>query len=402
MFCNHCGSKVEDDSAFCGSCGMPLGTEMSSVNGGESYFDGGAFQRLGWLILGWFVTSLTFGICLPFAVCWYYSWETKHTVIDGRRLKFTGRAGGLFGTWILCMLLCIITLGIYLFWVPLRIKRWRESHTFFEGTAQTFDAEQRLRAEKASRFDGGLLQYIGWSILGALVTVLTLGICYPWAVQTVYSWEQRHKVYCKKRLTFDGRAVGLFGTWIVCLLLSVITLGIYTLWVPIRIQKWKVKHTHLLADDNLAEKPAHGESAANLNVVGPVMIIIGSALTFIFDPYFYQSPVWRLAAILFSVGLIVLDRLKCKYQSALRVGLAAAALVFALPFVLSKLPYVPYNVLNLFNFTHAFGPIEILSHFLRNMMSILTLVLIVAGIALSFVGWYKSRKQEGSPEDSGE
>ena len=30
-----------------------------------------------------------------------------------------------------------------------------------------------------SYFDGGLLQLIGWKILGALVTTLTLGICYP-------------------------------------------------------------------------------------------------------------------------------------------------------------------------------------------------------------------------------
>lgn len=33
--------------------------------------------------------------------------------------------------------------------------------------------------EKESYFDGGLLQQIGWSILGAIITVCTLGICYP-------------------------------------------------------------------------------------------------------------------------------------------------------------------------------------------------------------------------------
>ena len=38
-----------------------------------------------------------------------------------------------------------------------------------------------------SYFDGGLLQLIGWKILGGLVTVFTLGICYPWAVCMVYN-----------------------------------------------------------------------------------------------------------------------------------------------------------------------------------------------------------------------
>lgn len=216
----------------------------------ESYFDGGALQLLGWRILGALVTGLTLGICAPFAMNWLYSWEARHTVLNGRRLKFTGSAGGLFGTWIVCLLLTIITLGIYSLWIPIKIRKWREANTFFEDEIPTFDAEQKLRGEKASYFDGGFLQWLGWKILGGLVTILTLGICYPWAAQMVYSWEQRHKVYCKHRCTFDGKAVTLFGTWIVCILLTIITLGIYGLWVPIRILRWKVKHTNLLTNDS--------------------------------------------------------------------------------------------------------------------------------------------------------
>ena len=32
-----------------------------------------------------------------------------------------------------------------------------------------------------SRFDGGLLQLVGWTLLELLITVCTLGICLPWA-----------------------------------------------------------------------------------------------------------------------------------------------------------------------------------------------------------------------------
>lgn len=210
----------------------------------ESYFDGGFIQLLGWIILGTLVTSVTLGICYPFAIIWLYSWEAKHTVINGKRLKFTGTAGGLFGTWIICYLLTVITVGIYGFYVPIKIKKWRESNTFFEDEVPDFSAEQKLRSEKVSYFDGGFWQWFGWSALGFLVTVLSLGICLPWAFQMFYSWEQRHKVCCNKRFSFDGTARELFGTWIVCLLLTIITLGIYGFWVPIRIIKWKVKHTH--------------------------------------------------------------------------------------------------------------------------------------------------------------
>lgn len=95
-----------------------------------------------------------------------------------------------------------------------------------------------------SFFDGGLLQLIGYKILGAIITLATFGICYPWAVCMVYNWEIKHTIINGKRLTFDGSAIQLFGNWIKWLFLTIITLGIYSLWIQISIKKWKTKHTH--------------------------------------------------------------------------------------------------------------------------------------------------------------
>ena len=99
-----------------------------------------------------------------------------------------------------------------------------------------------VQTEK-SYFDGGLLQLIGWQILGGLVTVLTLGICYPWAVCMIYRWEAKHTVINGRRLRFDGTAVQLFGSWIKWLCLTIITLGIYGFWLNIKLIQWKTKHT---------------------------------------------------------------------------------------------------------------------------------------------------------------
>lgn len=94
-----------------------------------------------------------------------------------------------------------------------------------------------------SFFDGGLLQLIGWQILGAIVTIFTLGICTPWAICMVYGWRINHTVINGRRLRFKGTALGLFGNWIKWLLLCVITLGIYSFWLQIALEKWKVKNT---------------------------------------------------------------------------------------------------------------------------------------------------------------
>lgn len=97
--------------------------------------------------------------------------------------------------------------------------------------------------EEKSYFDGGLLGLIGLSILGFLITIFTLGICYPWALCLVYGWKINHTVIEGKRLKFNGSAIGLFGNWIKWFLLCVVTLGIYSLWLGIALEKWKVKNT---------------------------------------------------------------------------------------------------------------------------------------------------------------
>lgn len=98
---------------------------------GESYFDGGLLGLVGINFLGILITILTFGLAYPWAVCLVYGWEIKHTVIEGRRLGFSGTGIGLFGSWIKWFLLTIITLGIYSFWLGIKVKEWKTRHTYF-------------------------------------------------------------------------------------------------------------------------------------------------------------------------------------------------------------------------------------------------------------------------------
>ena len=93
------------------------------------------------------------------------------------------------------------------------------------------------------RFDGGAATYLGTGILGFLITVCTLGICYPLALVLVQRWRAKHSFIDGRRLIFTGSAWGLFGNWIKWLLLSIITLGIYLFWVGPRIARWRWEHT---------------------------------------------------------------------------------------------------------------------------------------------------------------
>lgn len=105
------------------------------------------------------------------------------------------------------------------------------------------DHQTQERIEVNSYFDGKIRQFVGWAILGWLVTIITFGICYPWAVKVLYGWQVNHTVIEGRRLQFNGTAIGLFGQWIKWWLLTIITFGIYSFWLFIKLQQWKTKHT---------------------------------------------------------------------------------------------------------------------------------------------------------------
>jgi len=94
-----------------------------------------------------------------------------------------------------------------------------------------------------SKFEGRVLPLLGWSFLSSLVTILTLGLCFPWAICMMLRFYFNNSTIEGRKLKFNGKGIGLFGTWIKCILLSIITLGIYGFWVPITIAKWVVKNT---------------------------------------------------------------------------------------------------------------------------------------------------------------
>ena len=94
-------------------------------------FDGGAATYFGTALLGLLVTVATLGICFPFAVVLQQRWRAKHSMIDGRRLRFVGSAWGIFGRWLWWLFLIVITFGIYSFWVMPRMEKWKWEQTRF-------------------------------------------------------------------------------------------------------------------------------------------------------------------------------------------------------------------------------------------------------------------------------
>lgn len=92
-------------------------------------------------------------------------------------------------------------------------------------------------------FDGGAATYWGTALLAFIITLVTLGICYPYALVLMQRWKAKHTYIKGYQLKFTGTGIGLFGQWVKWFLLCIITCGIYGFWVAPRLQRWVVEHT---------------------------------------------------------------------------------------------------------------------------------------------------------------
>jgi uncharacterized membrane protein YjgN (DUF898 family) len=101
-----------------------------------------------------------------------------------------------------------------------------------------------------SKFTGGLLGFIGISILKYALVVVTLGLGTPWAVCIEENWMTKHTIIDGEQLTFDGNGAQLFGNYIKWFLLTIITIGIYGFWLNIKMKQWVVMHIHHVQSSN--------------------------------------------------------------------------------------------------------------------------------------------------------
>ena len=202
----------------------------------DSYFDGSLIELIAWRILGILVTGVTLGIGKPWADCMIYSYKYKHTVYNGKRLKFEGTGGDLFVNRFKWIIFTIFTFGIYLFLIPVRKTRWIISNLHFE-------EEPFVKDE--SYFDGKTIQLIGVNILCNILNFVSLGLLFPFTICYKLRWISKHTIINRKRITFNGKAINLFGKFILWVFLTIITFGIYSFWLGIKMLKWQTKNTHL-------------------------------------------------------------------------------------------------------------------------------------------------------------
>ena len=205
---------------------------------GEGGFDGWMIQKWAWMLLGLIVTVATLGICFPVAYVWILKWEAKHSLYDGKRLSFDGKASSLVGKWIGWILLVIPTIGIYALFIPKKLLQWKASHTHIEGEMSFL----------GGTWDGSAILLILNKIGCSLFSAITLGTLKPIAICWRKRFIQNRLMIDGRPMSFDGNGAEILGKWIGWTLLTYITFGIYSLFRNARVLNWVNKHTHIEAE----------------------------------------------------------------------------------------------------------------------------------------------------------
>lgn len=246
------------------------------------------------------ITGFTLGIGGPWASCMLYNYQYKHTVYNGKRLKFEGTGGDLFVNRFKWFFLSIVTFGIYLFFIPVKKQQWITSNLHFED-------ENLVKGE--SFFDGKTSHLIGLNILCYLLNLFSFGLLFPFTVCFRLRWINRHTIINRKKLAFSGKALNLFGKYLLWAFLTLITFGIYGWWLRIKMLKWETKNIHIRTVGEVDEKD-------NSTAIAAVVAVIGIALFLLVAPKVFAAVTtgWELP----SGNSICINPFTCKNDNSIK------------------------------------------------------------------------------------
>jgi uncharacterized membrane protein YjgN (DUF898 family) len=107
---------------------------------------------------------------------------------------------------------------------------------------------------KTFQFHGGAGSYFIIAILSIVMTMISFGLLFPWALCMREGWKVENTTINGRKLVFNGTGFGLLGLWIKMWFFLLITFGIYGFWIFPRLQRWIVENTDFANKDEFARE----------------------------------------------------------------------------------------------------------------------------------------------------
>ncbi len=204
------------------------------------------------------IGSITFGIYSPWAWVRLLKLKASHSMINGKRVTFTGTGGQLFIMALVQGLLTIITLGFYGPWAMCKFFTWRAQNTLVDNRPSQFTGT------------GGSL-FVFYLIHLMILPMLTLGIYSFLGMFRLYVWKEEHSRYGGERTSFGAGFGGFFKVTLISTVLNGITLNLFTPWSMCMLYNWQISGLAVGDDEGVDHFPPNKVSP----IITAVLIIIG-------------------------------------------------------------------------------------------------------------------------------
>lgn len=91
-------------------------------------------------------------------------------------------------------------------------------------------------------FRGPLMDFVKMSAKDSALTILTLGIYFPWQRVNEMDYFANHSYYGNRAFKFRGEGSDLLGTYLICMLLIPFTLGLSLFWLRAAFHRYQWDH----------------------------------------------------------------------------------------------------------------------------------------------------------------
>lgn len=251
-------------------------------NNNKSYANIKVWDLIKMYLIMVLLSIIFFGFATPafYVIFQKYIYENKY--INGRRLKFTGEAIDLYLLYIKWFFLCIITLGIYSFWIGVEFQEWRVKNIVFEDSS-TFDTP--------SKFSGKVSSYLLLNIFTFIFTVITFGLGIPFLICLRNRWLNENSTINGEKLIYSGQGKKLFFKLFLWNFLSIITLGIYSFWYIKYYLEWDTSHTIINNTNNMESVSSMISELVKNNkiLLIPILIFIATISYLVIRNYQYHN-----------------------------------------------------------------------------------------------------------------
>jgi len=243
-------------------------------------------------LVGYLLTAITFGIYMPWFYCKLGNYVMSNTTLGPTRrgelrLEFTGQGGELFVIGLVGYLLTLITFGIYMPWLLVKLIKF-----FCANTVATAPDGTRFRLE----FNGTGGELFVTVLVGMLLTAITFYIYAPWFIcklnKVLYSRTQIiENEQPVGNFDFEGQGGELFVTFLVGMLLTAITFYIYFPWFQVKMFKFMAENTRVMYQGRMFGGQFHG-TGGEFFVTFLVGALLSAITLYIYMPWFMVK-LWK-------------------------------------------------------------------------------------------------------------